>query len=105
MKTEYTIDYFIEKFEAIPDNEIGLGGLSKQCALWHCGVRLNTFATEESAALIKVFGAPSEWMRSYVFKVNDDTEGRFPGKSPKERILNRLKLLKNGNNDQEKSIT
>lgn len=31
--TEYTIDYFIKKFEAIPENEIGRNSLSNHCAL------------------------------------------------------------------------
>lgn len=92
---KYTKEYFIKKFEAIPDKEIGMGELLQHCALWHCGVRLENggyTSTEESTALIKLFGGnhPEEFNR--VYGINDSKDYSL-GKTPKERILNKLKSL------------
>lgn len=90
----FTKNYFITKFEAIPANEIGEGNLSRHCALWHCGVRLGEKAyipTNESTALIMLFGGKYETDYAVVYIVND---GRYEdGKTAKDRILNKLKSL------------
>jgi len=60
----YTVDYFIEKFEAIPgenwtiddtgvkaDNPLLQQDLAKRCALGHCG----GYEAKESIALVRIF--------------------------------------------------
>ena len=98
----YNKEYFIKKFEAIPDTEIGESSLRNKCALYHCGVRSIDFywvPTEESNALLRLFGAnfignpkTTDWEK--VFNVNDGWRANeILGKTPKERILNKLKSL------------
>lgn len=87
-------EYFIKKFEAIPDEEIGMGELDSHCALWHCGVRIEDddddgeyIVTPEAKALCELFAKDKEPSCSAVWSVNDNINGG----SPKERILNYLK--------------
>lgn len=107
MSEIYDVDYFIKKFEAIPESEIGSCNLQNHCALWHMGVRFyaNDEITEEVKALANLF-APfaepideHERLRAFphVYIVADGTRGndRF-GNSPKARLLNALKEVKEG---------
>lgn len=99
----YTIDYFIEKFEAIPLKNwvTGSEGFEcidgKACALGFCGITKredgsNYVPTKESSALIRLFGGIDDLDWKAVYRVND---GFFELKgTPKERVLNKLKLLK-----------
>lgn len=102
--TKYDKEYFIKKFEAIPDNEIGQGSLMNHCALHHVGVGIVDgkqtgeyysfmnvpYITEESFALITLFGGEKPTDFNAIYAVNDDPHW---GKTPKERILNKLKSL------------
>lgn len=87
---EYDIDYFIEKFEAIPEEKWGIGKFSDQdgrcCALGHCGEGM-FHSTEESNALSSLLIFPAG--------INDgDAMWNHLGPTPKLRILNFLKSLK-----------
>lgn len=100
----YDKEYFIKKFKAIPDNEIGKGGLANHCALWHCGVRETPAgfysASPEAAALINLFrpgmdvkdDEPIGQAAEVIWRVND-MASLFPGDTAKGRILNKLKSL------------
>lgn len=97
-KSKFTKAYFIKKFKAIPSKEIGLGCISKHCALWHCGARIidgSPKQTEETTALIQLFSegqSESNW--HCVYRINDDiVEHIIKGTTPKTRILNKLKSL------------
>jgi len=88
MSKKYTKEYFVKKFEAIPEEEIGRGDLDKHCALYHCGVTSspNYNHTEESKALAILLGGDEDFMN--VWEINDDRDD-----IPKNNILNALKLL------------
>lgn len=96
---KYTKEYFIEKFKAIPDYEIGRG-IHNHCALWHCGVRdndLDYISTPEAKALINLFGGKTETENEIeyiaVYAVNDGFGIDSTKSTPKERILNKLQSL------------
>lgn len=102
---EFIVDYFIEKFEAIPE-EKWVTGIFKDkkgncCALGHCGRDVTQFGiidTEEASDLVALFSKNG----FSVTVVNDSSNGVIYngkiiiGSTPKERILNVLKSLKNG---------
>lgn len=99
---EYTVDYFIRKFEAIPEERWITHCLvnhenTKRCALGHCcpdysGRYFNNGRgqTEESEALIKLFG------RNHlsIGGVNDGNSYNYQQDTPKQRILSALKDIK-----------
>ncbi len=93
----YDKEYFIKKFEAIPDTEIGGGSLQDCCVLHHCGVVYDGpfyVPTEESKALVMLFGGLKENHFQVVTDVNDGIDDyRKMGETPKKRILNKLKSL------------
>lgn len=99
----FDVDYFIKKFNAIPESDIGVG-LSERCALWHCGVRLienvkgGYSGTEESAALIKLFGGFRRTDFHAVYSINDIGPIGQQTLTPKQRILNKLYQIKDGIN-------
>lgn len=86
--SNYDIDYFIAKFEAIPEENWCRAHYTdyagRHCAIGHCGGRIG-HETEESKALSSIFGA-----RVLVTYVNDNS-----GAHPKEAILNALRDIKN----------
>lgn len=98
MSAEYTVDYFIEKFEAIPDEKWCTGVFEDMtgacCALGHCGYR-GYNVTDESRSLSRLFGRYHQ-----VGCINDGDElgdGEIVekyGYTPKERILNALREIK-----------
>lgn len=103
MKSKYTIDYFISKFESIPEDKWTTGIYQDEedrfCVLGHCGFRStiddsNYFCTEineEGDALIKLMSPffPSP-------PLINDGQGDYInlGKTPKARILNALNKIK-----------
>jgi hypothetical protein len=96
--TQYTKEYFIAKFEAIPSEEIGRGSIDDKCALFHTGAAegdLDYILTDEARALIELFGGKGKNGKEYdawvVVDVNDRLH--YLGATPKERILNKLKSL------------
>lgn len=92
METKYTKEYFIAKFEAIPDElwirgNIGEG--TKHCAIGHCGVssKDNYKSTKESIGLCKLLNLTE---LEIAIQINDRCDDK---KSPKERVLSALKAL------------
>lgn len=99
--------YFIDKFDAIPEDEIGTGSMTNKCALWHCGLREYDELTEEAAALIQLFGGKVQTSHigikvdasttllsdfCYVYEVNDNRPDS-KGTTAKQRILTKLNSL------------
>jgi hypothetical protein len=99
--TTYTAEYFIRKFEAIPEekwcvNEFRAG--RKKCALGHCGVRANTpvkvdavdhfgscpWGIPAADALHRLVG---QHFSSGVGHINDGEHPLFKQPTPKARIL------------------
>lgn len=100
MTTKYTVDYFIQKFEAIPDelwcvdkfeNERG-----QRCVLGHCGRNSeNKFQpTEESWELDKLIFRIHSCAFEPVACINNGTCLNYPQPTPKARILAALKDVK-----------
>lgn len=84
----YDVNYFIEKFEAIPEEywcigSFGNGGI--HCAFGHCGMRSYTDILSDVAeadALNKI--------SNDIVDVNDGYSQKYKGQYPKERILSLL---------------
>ena len=88
---EMTVDYFIQKFEAIPEEkwtERTYEFENKKCALGHCDYN-NIFGSLESVALIKFF-----YGLKNTTDINDGCDPRYPQPTPKARILAALRDLK-----------
>ena len=105
----YTKEWFIEKFEAIPDHLIGQRSLPNHCALHHVGMGIvngvqtgdycdaegNWYMTEETKAFVRLFGGREGWEGNdcnLVYFVNDGDDNVL-GTTPKERILTKLRSL------------
>lgn len=97
---EYTVDYFIKKFEAIPednwitaslyDPEIGC------CVLGWCGVRSLRYHTSESRALASLLGIHPNTLYRINDGIADYKHLRMTLETPKQRILAALNNAKNG---------
>lgn len=85
----YTVDYFIAKFEAIPDEQWCVGEFTDQerrhCAVGHCLDRMQL--TEESKALVRLMGHNTTF-------VNDGVDPDYQQPTPKARILAALRDIK-----------
>jgi hypothetical protein len=91
MTPPYTVDYFIQKFEAIPEEMWTTRGFvdgESKCALGHCG---QTCATEpftaEAGSLTDLFMNQI----GSVARVNDGHISRYYQPTPKARILAALR--------------
>lgn len=91
METKYTLEYYIEKLSKIPDTswcamtfKVG----DTYCALGHCGAVKSVNDTEES----RVLHSMCEWIGD----INDNYDNRYSklGTTPKERVINYLKSLR-----------
>lgn len=119
---EYTVDYFIKKFEAIPDNKFISGKFvikkyflgfcydTKKCAAGHCikdtSIKKGEFPIikndeKELIALYKVFGvtkienSTDFWTaQGIIAKINNGIDARYQQPTPKERILAALYDIK-----------
>lgn len=87
---KYDAEYFIEKFEAIPEEKWrsdGFYGSSDSetfCAMGHCGVRDDgEWPGGDADALIDLFLANT----IAVVEINDGGDQNFPQPTPKQRIL------------------
>lgn len=94
MSKKYDVDYFIKKFEAIPDDKWTIKTYKdgkKCCALGHCGVKGFKY-TEEAEKLSKLFTENG----LIVIYVNDNVYYEYShlGDTPKERILVALYNIK-----------
>lgn len=94
------LDYFIEKFEAIPEEQWTTGKYrnaeGRCCALGHCGKFQAFVDTEEAKDLYAVIARLSPRPFS-VGSINDNVYGEvgfFFGTTPKARIVNYLKAVK-----------
>jgi hypothetical protein len=98
---QYTVDYFIKKFEAIPEKKWFVGDYhnsdkSKSCALGHCCFTVDglyDLMSVERRSLEKLFYD----INVLVGDVNDGSEfakGKFPQPTPKQRILAALYDIK-----------
>lgn len=84
----YTVDFFINKFEAISEEMWNIGdyhniSLKKFCALGHCGFYLG-HQTDEGLALDRLF---TKHLNLSVAKTNDGKYQCYLQTSPKQRIL------------------
>lgn len=116
----YNVDYFIQKFEAIPENKWCVGSLIKavngvvaNCANYFCGVREGNTGkyvmTDESAALARILRQHYLFNPTYrniltdfsvIYYINDGISDFYTWNNegtPKYRILRALKEVKEMN--------
>lgn len=98
MKTKYTANYFLKKFNAIPEEKWTTGSYSrstggKKCALGHCRETVDR-STMESRALRALF------YRALVVGIitTNDTKMYFTEPTPKQRVMSALTLIAAGVN-------
>lgn len=99
----YTVDYFIQKFQAIPEIFWGIEYLNndgKSCVLGFCNTtvqdgksRANSLYyiyTDEGASLVKLF----KRIKLAPHSINDHTNTTYKQPTPKQRILAALYDIK-----------
>lgn len=95
---EYNVDYFINKFEAIPEEEIKVGSIENHCSLWHCKCEDYVHITEEAQSLIKLLSplvpAGHLLIARPVWEINDGISENYLQPTPKQRILAALYDIK-----------
>ena len=104
--TKYTKEYFIKKFEAIPEDKWCKTELTSplddecHCALGHCGIKdYDNVMTPEAKALVNILDPIHKKVISYpcmgdyavVYEINDGADKL--GSTPKERILKALSMV------------
>lgn len=94
--SKFTAQYFIDKFEAIPEENWCIGNYMDNkggyCAYGHCGARLGVDDTEESRALQNI-------LHDHVGEINDGLKKYGLdklGTTPKQRILEALRRVMDG---------
>lgn len=110
----YDVDYFISKFEKIPDSKWCTGVFDdddKHCANGHCGVTEKNCSDdmpEEATALNMLFNKHGYINTKYrlsdwgpVAIVNDNHDGVYNEPTPKKRILAALRNIKKMNSEPE----
>lgn len=96
--TTYTVDFFIKKFEAIPEERwCGDGAIHKwqsdqHCAFGHCGAQ--GAACEEGNALHNLVLDNLKNIFNGVAGINDGQVQRYQQPTPKQRILAALYDIK-----------
>lgn len=106
-ETIYNAQYFIDKFEKIPEDKWCTKYFQeddKHCVLGHCGVKNTAILTEEANKLIDLFFNH----KIYITHVNDGLINEYNDPTPKQRILHALKdILEKtvSENVSEKSLT
>lgn len=97
METEYNVDYFIKKFEAIPEEKwtilVLIDNAGRSCALGHCGVlptNSGPYYNTEGYSLRDLL----EKHDVYVMAVNDGNDKNYQQPTPKQRILAALYDIK-----------
>lgn len=104
---EFTVDHYIEKFSKIPDElwnddgqYVNSNNCDRMCALGHCGYRdANNPTSSEAFQLSMMFLV---YLNINVPFVNDGAGSAIIaifGKTPKERILNALSMIKTKQNN------
>jgi len=113
---QYTADYFIGKFQSIPDNFLVKGvfsdSLGGHCANGWCGASgmFNPYLTDESRGLQRVFSSlqtaangDSEDYPDYsniAANINNGHDDRYQQPTPKQRILAALYDIKKMQEEQ-----
>lgn len=100
---QYTKEYFIAKFEAIPDERWTTGRYINPvgdccCALGHCGYRTGELPTDEGLALNNLLRHhlnedQRDWGVSAAPRINDGEHLSYQQPTPKARILAALRDL------------
>lgn len=108
---KYDAQYFIDKFEAIPDEKWCTKTFANNkgafCALGHCGAIIGRYGdinTEESLALKNLFASfgadydvqPISFLPSWI---NDGKYKEFLQETPKARMLAALQLIKDNTSE------
>lgn len=113
---KYTVDYFIDKFAAIPEDQWAMGTFNhggRKCVNGHCGARYAHIVQEQTgevAGLQKVLfplcedvELPGTHRKEYEMttrysvtaaKINNGTDDRYQQATPKQRILAALADIK-----------
>lgn len=89
-----TVDYFIEKFEAIPAGKWTTGKFvegDKCDAMGHCGERTGDMDTDDSENL---FTLVLEHLKDDIANINDGDNPNFKQKTAKGRVLAALRYIK-----------
>lgn len=93
MTAEFGIDYFLAKFEAIPEEHWTVGDYEIDglcCAVGHCGRRCHA-DTIEACALDELF---YKYCGHNAANINDSVDEIPKHETPKERILAALQSFK-----------
>lgn len=99
----YNVDYFLNKFDAIPDDQwttqvYQSSLVNAHCALGHCGETVLS-SSVESTTLSRIL---EMHLDAFVIFINDGhSDYADLGDTPKERIMNALILIKAGVSVQE----
>lgn len=90
----YAAQYFIDKFEGIPEEEwcemLYTDFRGRHCVLGHCGMRSIgksdgiALSTPEATGISVLFDAAAI---GDIVNINDGKEDRYPQPTPKQRIL------------------
>lgn len=97
---EYDLEYFIAKFEAIPEDKWTTrtfdDGNGCYCAYGHCGDRLGKEDGKESMALSKIIMDKGQAFPFHLADINDGNDNFIDeyGSTPKQRVVNYLKSLR-----------
>lgn len=93
---KFDLEYFVSKFEAIPDDQWITGEFFDErgckCAYGHCGAVNSSTDTIESSKLLDL-----DLEHSFrIAAVNDNTDNEYSayGSTPKQRVVNYLKSLR-----------
>lgn len=90
----YDVDYFIAKFEAIPEELWFVNGYTdftgRHCALGHCGETGNHFARCDEAETLQRI------LQNDTVPINDGYHPWYHQPTPKQRILAALGDVKEG---------
>lgn len=89
----YTIDHFLEKFAAIPEDQFidnHFNSPRGSCYLGHCGETPESI-TNEGTSLKTLLASKTGWGP---VSINTDRENKFPGDTIKGRILAVLDAIK-----------
>lgn len=96
----YTVDYFIKKFEAIPEYDFGSGSISSHCIYWHCDYTCSykgQIANALTEIFDKAFGIIPDRngnKQYFVYEINDGFNPSYQQPTPKQRILAALADIK-----------
>lgn len=104
----YDVDYFIEKFEKIPEDKWCVGrfddGYGAKCALGHCGAYEGMH--HDTPELTAIHALVGNWKGGGGLTIVDINDGylyamrpKLSAATPRERVLNALRLIKENRKD------